>query len=126
MCGAGDHGELAFPGYYRLRSLVQLEDHLVASTHDQQRRCHHAPQRITREIGPAAAGHHRPHVHARIGGRDQRRTRSRAGAEVADRQRCGVGLGGQPTGHVDESGSEQLNVEDVGAVAFFFGREQVE
>lgn len=38
----------------------------------------------------------------------------------------GMGLGGQPTGHVDESGSEQLNVEDVGAVAFFFGREQVE
>ncbi len=47
------------------------------------------------------------------------RTRPGAGGEIADRQRRGVGLAGQPTGDVDESGRQQLDVEDVGAVAFF-------
>ena len=61
-----------------------------------------------------------------IGGRDQCRARPGAGAEVADRQRRGVGLAGQPAGDVDQPARQQLDVEDVGAVAFLVRGEQVE
>ena len=39
---------------------------------------------------------------------------------------AGVGLGGQPAGDVCQSRCQQFDVEDVGAVAFFGGGQQVE
>jgi hypothetical protein len=59
-------------------------------------------QRLTRQIGPAPAGHHGPDLYSRIRGRDQGRARAGARAEVADRQRGGVGLACQPTGDIDQ------------------------
>ena len=112
--------------HHRPRPTIQVEDDFVISAHDQQRGRVHLGQRLTREIGPAAAGHHRCHLHPRIGGRDQRRARPGAGAEVADGQRRGIGLAGQPAGDVDQPASQQLDVEDVGAVAFLGWGEQVE
>ncbi len=114
---------MAFTGYYRFALVGSARGHLVASTTIQQRRCHHAPQRITREIRAGRRGH-RPHVHARIGG-DNATARSDTGAEVADRQPYGVSgwVANQPV--VDESGSERLNVEDVGAVRSSSGVSEV-
>ena len=96
------------------------------SADDQQCRGDHVGERSASEVGPAAAGHHRANLHPRIGGRDQGRAGTGAGAEIADGQRRGIGLAGQPAGDVGQPASQQLDVEDVGAVAFLGRGEQVE
>ena len=53
--GAGDHGEFAWARHRGLRASIQLEDHLVASSHDQQRGRVNFGQRLARQIRPPAA-----------------------------------------------------------------------
>ena len=90
---------------------IRPQYHLVTTTHDQQRRRDDFGQRRTGQVGPPAPGHHRPHPHTGVRGRDQGRARPGAGTEVADRQPGGVRLTGQPAIDVDQPSRQQLDVE---------------
>ncbi len=106
MSGTGNHHKLTRRRDRRLRLPVQLQDGLVTTTDDQQRGSVHFAQRIAREIGPPAAGHHRLHLDAGVRGRDQSRAGASAGPEESHRQRRGVRLCRQPPGDVDQSPGE--------------------
>ena len=106
--------------------MVEPQDHGVAFSHDEQCRRGERRQLRCRQIWPTTAGNHRRNVEARVAGRHQRRSRARAGAEVADGKRRGVRSTPDPPGDVDEPGRQNLDGEHVGAVGLLGRREQVE
>ena len=61
MGGTGNHNELAFAGNRGACSSIQVQNHLIASAHDQQRRRVDFGQGFTGEIRPAAAGDYGMH-----------------------------------------------------------------
>ena len=83
----------------------------------------HVRQPRPGQVGPAAAGDDRGHVGVGVGGREQRRGRTGAGAEVAQ-----GGVGVTPGSLRSHGGRhpqplrQQRDVEDVGPVALLLGR----
>ena len=81
---AGNDFEPHRPVHLLHRFSIQLDDRFVASADDEQRGCHHAPERRSCEIGPAAARHNRGECLGPIRGGEQRCATAGARAEEPD------------------------------------------
>jgi hypothetical protein len=108
---------------------VQLDDHRVPGSDDQQRRLADRAQGLAGEVRTAAAGDHRGHRGRPVRGRDQRGRRARAGAEQPGPQpRRGreclrpVGQRGHPVG---EQGDVEPEMPGPHVQLLFAGGEQV-
>jgi hypothetical protein len=92
-----------------------LQDDVVGAADEEERWRPHLAQVRHRQVGPAAARDDRADACARFGRGPQRGGRAGAGAEVPDRQ-VRV-LGARVVGDRGEARREELDVEDVAAVA---------
>jgi len=72
MRRAGNDFQFHFTAHLRARLFVEIDYHRVLAADDEQRRRLHARERITCEIGPAAARDDRAHVTHQLGRGDKR------------------------------------------------------
>lgn len=84
MRGAGNLRKLALATEPLLCLSVQVEYRLVATTHDEQRRCPHMFQHRQGQVGTSSARDDGANIRVCFSGRPQGRGRSGARAEIAD------------------------------------------
>ena len=113
-------------GQARKGLLVEFDHAVIKAADDQQSRCGHTLKRSTREIRPASAGDDRANTRAELCRGDQGCRRSRARSEQAKRQAGELRIVVDPMNDIDKTSREQLDIEDIGAIALFVRREQVE
>ena len=121
-----DDGELAVPGDRSGGAAVQRQDLGVAAADDQERRRGHPPERLAGEVGAAAAGDDRADAATPVRRRPQCRRRSGRGAEAGDREPRQARPATRPLDRVEQPAGEQIDVEDVAAVAGLVRRQQIE
>jgi hypothetical protein len=120
--------ELHFGRHPIHRLSIELNHGKVVCTDDQQCWRAHIDERISRQIGPAAARDHGAHLARTIGSRNERGTASGAGAKQAD-ARGRVRLIAHPVNGRHEPLGQQPDVKAQMAATeidlFFLGREEV-
>jgi hypothetical protein len=97
--------------HLRHRTPVEVDHHVVVPANDEQRRCRHIGQRLTREIRTAPARDHGPHPVGQSSRGHERGPAAGARAEQADREAAGVRLRIEPPNRSDESFGEETDVE---------------
>ena len=96
--------------------LVEFDHAVIEAADNQQGRRAHIVERRIGEIGTAATRHHRANAGAQLRRSDQRRRRSGAGSEQAERQAGKLRLPVDPMDDIDQPFGQQRDIEDIGAI----------
>jgi hypothetical protein len=123
---AGHDDELLCATQLGERGSIEPQHLHIVAANDQQSRSFDGRQCSPGEVGTAATRNDRrdPSLMCRLG--DKRRRGASAGAEIADRQIAGLGILSDPGGRHQQASREQLNIENIAAVARLLDGQQVE
>src|SRR6185312_7959963 len=111
MAGPRDDFEFFLAGQLLQSALVELDDDVVVAADDQKNRGFDACEGVAGEIRAAAAGDDGADALPARSSGDERGSGARAGAEVADSNIAGFGIGLKPIGCAEEAFSQESDIE---------------
>src|SRR6185312_1576625 len=111
MAGPRDDFEFFLAGQLLQSALVELDDDVVVAADDQKNRGFDACEGVAGEIRAAAAGDDGADALPARSSGDERGSGARAGAEVADSNIAGFGIGLKPIGCAEETFSQESDIE---------------
>src|SRR5262245_4597379 len=112
MASALNNHEVAVATDLHLRAKVETDHRPVKAADQQKGRRRAGPQRLPGKVGSPATSDDRDDSRI-LGGSDQRRSGSGAGAKVADRESRQLRILRNPVFRHAKASSEQRNIEDI-------------
>src|SRR5271166_656603 len=126
MARAGYDFERLWSAESRQSLMVEFDHAVIRAPDDEERRRVDTIENRLRQIRPPAPRYDGPDTPAEFRGRDQSRGGAGARAEQSERHLMKLRVLIEPVDGVNQPAGEQRDIEDVGAVALFIHRQEIE